>query len=213
VRQPKTKTLLRNAGSDAVVRLHAADRAFLRDLSRVQLVSADMASTHHYSHLKGGAARSLERLEQAGILTSKTLQLVPNERPARLYQFANQGVARAYGARLPVTGAKRNDLHELLTAQAYFACGRPDDFRLADRLTREEINAMGELRPDAVYTDPDTGEVILVEADSGHYTKSQVGKKMNTWRARGFARQVWAQPAGRTCAVVPTSPQVSVHRF
>ena len=211
-RNPKTKTLLRLAGTDVVLRLLPADRAFLRDLAKVQIVSGDLATTHHYSHLKGGSARSLDRLERAGILTSKTLYTA-YQPPQKTYQFASHDVARAYGGRLPVTGAKRNDLHELLTAQVFFACDRPEDFRLADRLTREEITALGELRPDAVYTDTMTGEMVLVEADSGHYTKSQVTKKMNTWRTKGFARQVWVQPNTRTSAVIPTSATITLHRF
>ncbi len=211
---PRTRSLLRAAGAaPQTLRLHAADRAFLRDLSRVQLISEHMAHQHHYNHLKGGPARSLERLERAGILVARSQRLGLYEGNTRLYQFANEGVARAYGARLPVTGAKRNELHELLTAKAYFACGRPADFRLADRLSREEVDALGQMRPDAVYSDPETGELVLVEADSGHYTQSQIRAKLNTWRARGFGRQVWAQPAQRRCAIVPISDQIAVHRF
>jgi len=212
IRNPKTKTVLRITGVDIVLRLHPADRALLRDLAKVQIISGELAARHHYAHLKGGAERSLERLARAGILASKTLY-VTHLPPQRVYQFASQDIARAYGGRLPVTGAKRNDLHELLTSQIFFACGRPDDFRLADRLTHEEVVAMGELRPDAVFTDPATGEMVLVESDSGHYTKSQVGKKMATWRAHGFERQVWAQPNTRTSAVIPTSATVTLHRF
>jgi len=211
-RNPKTRTVLRLTGTEVVLRLHPADRAFLRDLARVQLLSADLATTHHYRHLKGGAARSLKRLERAGLVTAKILYAA-HQPPQTLYRFASRDIARAYGGRLPVTGAKRNDLHELLTAKAYFACGQPADFRLADRLTPEEVSAMGMLRPDAVFTDAASGDLVLVEADAGHYTSAQVGKKMSTWAARGFARQVWAQPPTRTSAVIPTSATVTVHRF
>ncbi|MHB8455884.1 MAG: hypothetical protein ACYDDO_14590 [Acidiferrobacterales bacterium] len=211
-RNPKTRTVLRLAGTEVALRLHPADRAFLRDLARVQLLSTALATAHHYPHLKGGAARSLARLERAGLLTAKILYAA-HQPPQTLYRFASRDIARAYGGRLPVTGAKRNDLHELLTAQAYFACGRPDDFRLADRLTPAEVSALGMLRPDAVFTDPASGELVLVEADAGHYTQAQVGRKMSTWRARGFARQVWAQPDTRTGAVIPASSHVTVHRF
>jgi hypothetical protein len=211
VRIPKTSTLVKRAGTGAVVRLLEADRAFLRDLSRVQIVSSELANQHHYAHLKGGCSRSLKRLEAAGILSSKTIG-VAGEGASTVWQFANNAVARAYGSGLPVTGAKRTDFHELMTARAYFALGRPESFRVAARMTKDEIATCRDARPDAVFSDPETGELVLVESDSGHYTKKEIEKKMTKWGQAGL-RQVWAQPArGITCNV-PAGHGVEVLRL
>ena len=45
---PRTARLVRLAGTGANVRLSAADRAFLRDLARVQLILADLVDRHHH---------------------------------------------------------------------------------------------------------------------------------------------------------------------
>ena len=211
MRNPKTSTLLKRAGTGVSIRLLEADRAFLRDLSRVQILSSDLANQHHYAHLKGRSARSLGRLEAAGIITSKTIG-VAEERPATVYQFANEAVARAYGGGLPVTGAKRTDYHELMTSRAYFALGRPNDFRVAARMTKDEIELCRDTRPDALYTDSATGELVLVEADSGHYTQKQINEKIGKWSSAGL-RQVWAQPAKCVTANVPAARDVQVLRL
>ena len=70
---PRTARLVHLAGTNANVRLSVSDREFLRDLSRVQLISTDLAARNHYAHLKGGSTKSLARLERAGLLSSKTL--------------------------------------------------------------------------------------------------------------------------------------------
>lgn len=209
---PKTARLVRLAGTGANIRLSAADRGFLSDLARVQIISSDLADKHHYDHLKGGSAGSLERLEKAGLITSKTLNQ-SGSLPIKTYQFASEPIARAYGGRLPVTGAKRTDLHELMTTRAFYALDRPADFRLAADLTKTEIARCGSLRPDAVYTDPASGEMVMVEADSGQYTQSQIKDKMARWRASGNTRQVWAQPARGVSANVPALPGVSVMKL
>lgn len=211
MRNPKTSSLLRHADTGVSVRLLEADRSFLRDLSKVQILSTDLADQHHYGHLKGRSTRSLGRLEAAGIITSKSLY-VAGEKPTTVYQFANEAVARAYGSGLPVTGAKRTDYHELMTSRAYFALGRPDDFRLAEHMTRDEINLCRDTRPDALYTDPATGELVVVEADSGHYTQKQINDKMGKWSSARL-RQVWAQPARGVSANVPAATGVDVLRL
>ena len=211
VKNPKTSTLLRHADTGVSVRLLEADRSFLRDLSKVQILSTDLAAPHHYGHLKGRSTRSLGRLEAAGIITSKSLYIA-GEKPATVYQFANPAVARAYGGGLPVTGAKRTDFHELMTARAYFALGRPADFRVAAYMSRDEIDQCRDTRPDALYTDPTTGELVLVEADAGHYTQKQINEKMGKWSSAGL-RQVWAQPARGVSANVPASADVQVLRL
>ena len=88
---PKTARLIRLAGTNANVRLSVADREFLKDLSRVQLISTDLAARNHYAHRKGGSTKSLARLERAGLLSSKTLYQT-GAAPVRIYQFANQGL-------------------------------------------------------------------------------------------------------------------------
>ena len=67
-RNPKTKTLLNITTSEIKIRLLSADRAFLRDLSRLKILSDSIANENHYHHLKGGSARSLKRLEEAGMI-------------------------------------------------------------------------------------------------------------------------------------------------
>lgn len=209
---PRTSRLVRLAGTNANIRLSAADREFLRDLSRVQMISGDLADRNHYAHLKGGSSRSLDRLEKAGLLSSKILRQT-GVAPVRVYQFADKSIASAYGGRLPVTGAKRTDLHELMTSRAYFALGRPESFKVAADFTSAEIAQCGSMRPDALYTDPASGEVVVVEADSGQYTKSQVNAKLARWRAQGLTRQVWAQPSAGRAANVPRLPGIEVMRF
>ena len=209
---PKTSRLIRLAGTNANVRLSVADREFLKDLGRVQLISSDLADRNHYSHLKGSSGRSLERLEKAGIISSKLLYNSKTA-PVRLYQFADQSIAGAWGGRLPVTGAKRNDLHELMSARAYFALGRPASFKLACDFSRAEIAAFGSHRPDGLYTDTASGEMVAVEADSGNYRPHQIRAKVARWRAAGITRQFWAQPVQGRVARVPPLPGITVMRL
>ncbi len=209
---PKTSRLIRLAGTDANIRLSEADRAFLKDLSKVQLISADLADKNHYAHLKGSSVRSLERLEKAGLIISKQLYQ-HSAAPVKIYQFANRSIAGAYGGKLPVTGAKRTDLHELMTSRAYFELGRPASFKVATQFSPEEIVRCGSMRPDAIYTDPETGEMVIVEADAGNYRQHQIKEKMARWRAAGLTRQVWAQPSHARVAQVPPLPGISVMRF
>jgi hypothetical protein len=209
---PKTARLIRLAGTNANIRLSIADRDFLKDLSKVQLISSDLADRNHYAHLKGMSGRSLQRLEKAGIITSKILYQ-PWAAPIKIYQFADKSIAGAWGGRLPVTGAKRTDLHELMSSRAYFELGRPATFKLATDFTKAEIALCGSMRPDAIYTDVSTGEMVLVEADSGHYTQSQITDKIAHWRAAGLIRQVWAQPQHARSAQVPTLPGINVMRL
>lgn len=206
---PRTARLINLTGTNANIRLTAADRSFLKDLSRVHLISSDLADKHHYSHLAGASTRSLERLEKAGLISSKTIY-TPKAGAVKTYQFASQSIASAYGGKLPVTGAKRSDLHELTTSRAYFALGRPDSFKLASAFNKADISACGSLCPDALYTDPETGEIVAVEADSGHYNQTQINKKVTRWRDAGVTRQVWARPLHSNCGRVPQLPGIDV---
>lgn len=209
---PKTARLIRLVGTNTNIRLSAADRSFLKDLSRVQLISSDLADKNHYAHLKGLSGRSLDRLEKAGLIISKQLYQ-PGAALVKSYQFANKSIAGAFGGKLPVTGAKRTDLHELITSRAYFALGRPGTFKLATEFSKAEIALCGSMRPDAIYTDTTTGEMVAVEADSGHYSQSQIKAKVAKWRAAGLNRQVWAQPMHSRSAQVPPLPGISVMRL
>ena len=209
---PKTARLIRLAGTNANVRLSVADREFLKDLSKVQLISSDLADKNHYSHLKGSSGRSLDRLEKAGLISSKLLYQ-PGAAPIKTYQFADRSIAGAWGGKLPITGAKRTDLHELMSSRAYFELGRPATFKLASEFTKAEIAACGSMRPDALYTDVVTGEMVLVEADSGHYNQSQINAKVARWRAVGLTRQVWAQPQHARSAQVPSLPGIDIMRL
>jgi hypothetical protein len=97
---PKTARLIRLAGTNANIRLSVADREFLKDLSKVQLISSDLADKNHYSHLKGESGRSLDRLEKAGLISSKTLYQA-KAAPIKTYQFADKSIAGAYGPTFP----------------------------------------------------------------------------------------------------------------
>jgi hypothetical protein len=209
--EPRTKRLKKISGTKTGLRLLAADRQFLRDLARVNLLSNEHAAKYHYTHLKGGATRSLNRLEAAGLVEGKTLR-VAGRPPMKIYQFSSRSMARAWGGSLPITGAKRNDLHELISSDIYLKLGRPADFRLAASFSDADIATVGGCRPDALYTDVESGELVVVEADSGHYTKRQILHKIARWESVGLSRFVWGQPHYAS-ARVPGLENISVHQF
>jgi hypothetical protein len=209
---PRTARLIQLAGSDTALRLTAADRRFLEDLTRVQLISSDLADEHHYAHLKGASGRSLDRLSRAGLITGKRMQRKDGT-AIKVYQFADASIAGAFGGKLPVTGARRTDLHELLSSRAYFALGRPETFKLAAHFSRDESALCGSLLPDAMYTDALSGEIVVVEADGGNYNKTQITQKIVRWRAIGLTRQVWAQAREARAAHVPRLPGIEVMRL
>lgn len=73
-------------------------------------------------------------------------------------------------------------------------------------MTDEEVKRCGNLRPDAIYTDPVSNELVAVEADAGQYNRNQILEKITKWVG---LRQVWGQAhyvAGR----VPDLPNVQV---
>jgi hypothetical protein len=84
---------------------------------------------------------------------------------------------------------------------------------LATNFTKAEIAACGSMRPDAIYTDTATGEMIVVEADSGHYTQKQIYTKVACWRSAGLTRQVWAQSQHARSAQVPPLPGINIMRL
>ncbi|MCP5002544.1 MAG: hypothetical protein GY941_01130 [Planctomycetes bacterium] len=148
--------------------------------------------------MKNGSNRSLERLENAGIIKSK--KIVQGGRVFKTYTFASKEIAKSWGGSIPNIGARRMEFHELVTSRMYYELDKPGDFRLASNFTRQDEILCGESLPDAMFTSGD-GEIIFVEADSGHYSKTQIEKKISQWS--GF-KQVWGQPTKPSCHVKPT---------
>lgn len=187
---PRTKRL-----TPAKLRLSSADRAFFKDLAKIQIISLDQAAKQHYSHLKTKGSRSLPRLVQAGLIQEKTV-FISGQKSVKTYSFATQEVAKAFGGRMTVSSSSRSDKHELITSQLYFDSGSPEDFRMSNRFSAEDRMVVGDHLPDAIFTNSH-GESILVEADAGNYSKHQIAEKVNAWASRGLA-QVWGQPAQPT---------------
>jgi len=198
MKNPRTSRLTQITGGDRSVRLSAADRGMMQDLARLGIIDTDIATKHHYSHLKNGAGRSLDRLEKAGFITSKDIG--HEGKRIRTYTFSSKEMAQAWGGQIPLIGARRMEFHELVTSKVYYGLDKPDDFRLAHEFSKSDVIRCGKIRPDAMYTNTD-GEVVFVEADSGHYSKTQIREKMLNWEN---VKQVWGQPSAPTCKVAPT---------
>ena len=207
-RNPRTANLLAKAGSTANIRLTKTDREFLRDLARAQLVDEGTASKIHYADRKSGTRATLARLEKAGIIERLVIGAPKGQKPITAWQFASRSVARAWGGNTPGFGSNRSAYHELLSGRAYFELGRPESFRVANQFTTEDKLLFGGTEPDAMMTTA-SGEVIFVEADSGHYTKKQIIQKQTAWSG---VRQFWIQPR-TSMARVPLSDSVSVSRI
>jgi len=201
---PRTRQLLRMSGG-APVRLQAADRVFLSDLARVGIIDAGTASHAHYGHLKNGASRSLLRLERAGLITTAWVRTQQSR--FQVWSFASREMAQAWGGVLPVMGATRSVFHEWLVAKLYFELGCPADYRVASAFSSIDIKLCGSMRPDAMYTSGE-GEVVFVEADSGHYTRAQIRAKMSRWQGM---KQIWGQPVNAS-APIPQLANIAVIR-
>ncbi|RFA31557.1 hypothetical protein CAL65_22315 [Alkalilimnicola ehrlichii] len=100
LRNPRTRTVRALLGSETKLRLSAADREFLRDLARVDLIDSSTADDTHYKHLKTRSNRALERLERAGVLRSFYVRSADEQ--VRVYTFANERIARAWGGGYPL---------------------------------------------------------------------------------------------------------------
>ncbi len=198
-RNPRTRNLLKLTGSSKPVRLSAADRSMLKDLSKLGIIDTEIASSNHYAHLKNGADRSLNRLEEAGLIQSK--KIVKNDRVFKTYTFSTKEIARAWGGNIPTIGSRRMEFHELVTSKLYYKLDKPEDFRVAGQFTKQDQLLCGESLPDAMYTNQH-GEIVFVEADSGHYSKTQISKKMREW---SNFKQVWGQPNKPHCQIKPSS--------
>ncbi len=206
-KNPRTGRLLEKAGSTLNIRLSQADRAFLRDLSKALIIDAQVADSLHYAGRAAGARRRLDKLVEAGILQRIEIGAPKGMKKVTAWQFANRSVARAWGGDVPGVGTNRSHYHELLAGRAYFELGRPDDFKLAHQFTRDDQLLFGGTEPDAIARNA-RGEVIFVEADSGHYTKTQIRQKQQAWEG---VRQFWIQPR-KAMAVVPVCDGIGVVR-
>ena len=117
---PRTARLAKIAGiENNKIRLTKADREFLTDLAKVQIISATQAADNHYVHLKTQGSRSLQRLVDAGIISSRNI-FVSGQGRYKTFEFSSHEMAVAWGGRLPSTGNSKSDYHELITSEAYF---------------------------------------------------------------------------------------------
>lgn len=190
---------------DDNLRLSAADRAFLSDLARVGIVDEADAQRHHFQERKTTAARRLDRLCEAGVLECHNVHQ-PGRGNFKAYSFKTERIATLFGGHKPTIGRKRNALHEVIISRIFFAEGRPSTFVVESRFSKNQRDlftvAGGTMMgrdacfPDALFIQ--NGEIVVVEADSGHYNKTQILNKQNAWS--GF-QQVWGQPAKASARV------------
>lgn len=195
--------------SDQSLRLTAADRAFFADMAKVRIID-EVDAGFHYKGRSTKPALRLERLVQAGVLVRIDV-FQPGRGNFKAYQFANKDIARVMGGKLPVIGAKRNALHEVITSKIYFAEGRPSTFTLEDEMTKELREQFKGIASDGSSSLPDAvfyrGEsLVICESDSGQYNKAQIESKQASWKG---ISQVWGQPS-RSAARVENA---KVHRF
>ena len=215
-RNPRTSKI-KSISGEGNYRLSQEDRSFLRDLGRTHFISESIAHKEHYNNRKTPAHRRLDKLVDNGILRS---HIFHDEKlgKQKVYSFASDSVAKAWGGKQSNFGRNRSLKHELVVTELYFALNRPSDFRKDGQFTKMDkagfpkIKVQGRstfMAPDALYTDTSTGEIIFVEGDSGQYTKTQIRSKQVAWK--GY-RQVWGQPL-RTAAPISSGGSVSVFRF
>lgn len=199
--------------NDSNFKLSKEDRAFLADLAKVNIIDQKDADQFHYSNRKTGSSARLDRLCEIGLLESQVV-VQPGRGKFKAYHFKTERIATLFGGKKPVIGTKRNALHEVITSRIYFAEGRPDSFVTESAFTKEQkelfkvegqtTKGRDHCMPDALFIR--NNEVVIVEADSGQYSKSQIENKQVAWK--GF-KQVWGQPAKASARV----DQATVHTF
>lgn len=199
---------------DKSFRLSKDDRDFLADLAKVRIIDEKDASAYHYKERKTPASRRLDKLVEIGIL-EKTSVNQPGRGNFKAYQFKTDKMASLFGGKRPVIGSKRNALHEVICSRTYFAEGRPRSWLLEGDFKKEHrelfqvadktLTGRDSCIPDAMYV-RDNGSIVVVEADSGQYNKTQIASKQAAWT--GFD-QVWGQPAKASARV----DNATVHRF
>ena len=186
-------------------KLSKEDREFLADLAKVHIIDEKDAGKHHYKNRKTGAAKRLDRLCEIGLLEVQPV-VQPGRGKFKAYHFKTDRIAALFGGKRPIIGRKRNALHEVITSRIYFAEGRPESFVTESAFTKEQralfdvegktLNGRDACLPDAIFVR--NGEVVIVEADSGQYSKAQIENKQAAWR--GF-QQIWGQPAKASARV------------
>ena len=199
--------------NDSNFKLSQEDRAFLADLSKVSIIDEKDADNFHYRERKTGASARLDRLCEIGLLEAQTV-VQPGRGKFKAYHFKTDRIATLFGGKKPIIGRKRNALHEVITSRIYFAEGRPESFTVESAFDNDQralFNVEGKTLkgrdaclPDAMFIR--NNEVVIVEADSGQYSKSQIQNKQSAWQ--GF-KQVWGQP-GKASARVGNA---TVHTF
>ena len=198
---------------DSSFRLSSADRDFLDDLAKVRIIDEKGAAAHHYQNRSTAASRRLDKLCEVGILECRTVNQ-PNRGTFKAYEFKTDKIASLCGGKKAVIGRKRNALHEVITSKLFFAEGRPDSFivegdfnkqhRELFKVANKTLAGRDSCIPDALYVKD--GRIVIVEADSGQYNKSQIVNKQAAWN--GF-EQVWGQPSKAAARV----DDARVHRF
>lgn len=191
--------------ADGKLRLSADDRAFLTDLSKVGIIAESDAQKHHFQERKTAAVRRLDRLCEAGVLESHTVNQ-PGKGTYKAYSFKTERIATLFGGHKPTIGRKRNVLHEVIISRIFFAEGRPDSFVVESKFSKNQrelftvaggtMSGRDACFPDAMFVRG--GEIVVVEADSGHYNKSQILNKQLAW---ADYKQVWGQPAKASARV------------
>ncbi|TDA70188.1 MAG: hypothetical protein D9V47_02120, partial [Clostridia bacterium] len=169
------------------------DQAILTDLARCRVLSFEQLKNAYWPKAKERTCRErLERLEKAGYLARAVAP--PGERPGNAleaYYLRAKG-RRATGApRLFLTPGNAEEVaHQVRANQVYFELTEEEK---ATWTVGELLEAKGRQAPDARFVSQD-GEVVYVEADTGHYKRHQVLEKLAAW---GGTRQVWVCLAGR----------------
>jgi hypothetical protein len=207
-KKPRTARVLAKAGSAANIRLSNADRSFLEDLGKAGIVDLETANQFHYSERQSGGVRRLDKLCSAGIVECIDIGSTGTNRPVKAYRFASKSIARSFGGHMATFGTNKGALHEWLVGRAYFELERPEGFRVAARFTLSDNGLFGSSAPDAV-AQLDNGTVVLVEADSGHYTKVQIMNKQIAWSGHD---QFWIQPKN-AMSVIPVNQSITATRI
>ncbi|MCG8313809.1 MAG: hypothetical protein MI976_11380 [Pseudomonadales bacterium] len=191
--------------NDSNFKLSQEDRAFLADLSKVGIIDEKDADTCHYQSRKTRAATRLDRLCEIGLLESQTV-VQPGRGRFKAYHFKTERIATLFGGKKPIIGRKRNALHEVITSRIYFAEGRPESFTLEAAFDNDQralfnvkektLKGRDACLPDAMFVRD--GNIVVVEADSGQYSKSQIANKQAAWQR---FEQVWGQPSKASARV------------
>lgn len=212
MKNPRTSRLEAYLPSGVNIRLSEEDRLFLMDLAKIQVCPAALAQEHHYK-TRTSAERRLSKLSKAGLLKQHFHYGVSGKQA--VFEFANDGLAKAFGGSRVAFGANRSLNHEIVTTQLYFALGRPETFIKEDQFTKHDKSFIKEHMggdkshtPDALMID-ENGEYVFVEADSGQYTKVQITSKQWAWRG---IKQVWGQPS-RAFAPLREGANIDIYKF